>query len=188
MAVCTATDLPLAWNARTASDGVDPRAAAGRAVRARGFAGGDDRTDVAVLAAVVDQANVVALVQRGRLQRHTERVKRGMHKPPTSSGLPPPNSPRVDLGDALSVCMAIPDAKSERFERSALRWLARFAAEQAQTVADVREAAGAMAVMASDPDGALGGGRLESRRYAPKMGCAPHGDDIGGETALERGP
>jgi hypothetical protein len=63
--------------------------------------------------------------------------------------------PRVDLGDALSVCMAIRDAEPERFERAALRWIARFAAEQAHTVADVREAAGAMAVMASDPDGAL---------------------------------
>ena len=49
--------------------------------------------------------------------------------------------PRVDLGDALSVCMAIRDAEPERFERAALRWLARFAAEQAQSVGDVREAA-----------------------------------------------
>jgi hypothetical protein len=54
----------------------------------------------------------------------------------------------VDLGDALSVCIAIRDAEPERFERAALRWLARFAAEQAQRVGDVRETAGAMAVMA----------------------------------------
>ena len=64
--------------------------------------------------------------------------------------------PRVDLGDALSVCMAIRDAEPARFERAALRWLARFAAEQAHTVADVREAAAAMVAMRSDPDGALG--------------------------------
>ena len=63
--------------------------------------------------------------------------------------------PRVDLGDALSVCMAIRDAEPDRFERAALRWLARFAAEQASTVGEVREAAGAMAAMPSDPGGAL---------------------------------
>ena len=73
----------------------------------------------------------------------------------TSSGVQRPELPRVDLGDALTVCVAIRDAEPERLERAALRWLARFAAEQAQTVADVREAAGAMAVMASDPTGAL---------------------------------
>jgi hypothetical protein len=63
--------------------------------------------------------------------------------------------PRVDLGHALSVRMAIRDAEPERFERAALRWLARFATEQAQTAADVREAAGAMVAMRSDPNGAL---------------------------------
>lgn len=35
--------------------------------------------------------------------------------------------PRVDLGDALAVCMAIREAEPERFERAALRWLARYA-------------------------------------------------------------
>jgi len=63
--------------------------------------------------------------------------------------------PRVDLGDALCVCMAIREAEPERFERAALRWLARFAAERARTVGDVREAAAAMAAMRGDPDGAL---------------------------------
>jgi hypothetical protein len=39
--------------------------------------------------------------------------------------------PQVDLGDALAVCMAIRDAEPERFERTALRWLARYAVEPA---------------------------------------------------------
>ncbi len=64
--------------------------------------------------------------------------------------------PRVDLGDALCVCVAIRAAEPERFERAALRWLARFAAEHAQTVGDVREAAAAMAAMPSAPEEALG--------------------------------
>ena len=51
--------------------------------------------------------------------------------------------------------MAIRDAEPERFEHAALRWLARFATEQAHTVADVREATGAMVAMRSDPDAAL---------------------------------
>jgi hypothetical protein len=63
--------------------------------------------------------------------------------------------PWVDLGDALAVCMAIRDAEPDRFERAAVRWLARYAAEQARTIADVREAVAAMQAMPSDPGGAL---------------------------------
>ncbi len=33
--------------------------------------------------------------------------------------------PRVDLGDALCVCMAIREAEPERFERAAVRWHGR---------------------------------------------------------------
>jgi hypothetical protein len=64
--------------------------------------------------------------------------------------------PSVDLGDALTVCMAIREAEPERFERAALRWLARFCVEHpSATVADVRLAAGALESMASDPTAAL---------------------------------
>jgi hypothetical protein len=64
--------------------------------------------------------------------------------------------PRVDLGDALAVCMAIREAEPERFERAALRWLARSCVEQPRaTVADVRAAAGAFEAMASEPTAAL---------------------------------
>ena len=63
--------------------------------------------------------------------------------------------PRVDLADALAVCMAIRDAEPQRFERAALRWLARYAVERAASVADVRAAADAFAVMLRHPDDAL---------------------------------
>src|SRR5215207_1602440 len=64
--------------------------------------------------------------------------------------------PRVDLGDALAVCVAIRDSEPERFERAALRWLARFCVERPRaTVADVRLAAGPFESRASDPDEAL---------------------------------
>jgi hypothetical protein len=63
--------------------------------------------------------------------------------------------PRVDLVDALAVCMAIRDAEPQRFERAALRWLARYAVEKAAGVADVRAAADAFAVMLQRPEDAL---------------------------------
>jgi len=63
--------------------------------------------------------------------------------------------PRVDLGDALAVCMAIREAEPARFERAALRWLARYAVEKAASVADVRAAAEAFAVMVQRPEDAL---------------------------------
>lgn len=40
--------------------------------------------------------------------------------------------PTVNLGDALAVCMAIREAEPERYERAALRWLARFCGERAR--------------------------------------------------------
>jgi hypothetical protein len=63
--------------------------------------------------------------------------------------------PQVDLDDALAVCMAIREAEPERFERAALRWLARYAVERAASVADVRTAIDAFAAMLHRPDDAL---------------------------------
>lgn len=51
--------------------------------------------------------------------------------------------------------MAIRDAEPERFERAALRWLARYAVEKAASVAEVSAAADAFAVMAQRPEDAL---------------------------------
>jgi hypothetical protein len=64
--------------------------------------------------------------------------------------------PQVDLVDALAVCMAIRDAEPQRFERAALRWLARYAVEKATSLADVRAATEAFAVMLQRPEDALG--------------------------------
>jgi hypothetical protein len=63
--------------------------------------------------------------------------------------------PQVDLGDALAVCMAIREAEPERFERAALRWLARYALERAGSVADVRAATEAFSCMLVAPQDAL---------------------------------
>ena len=64
--------------------------------------------------------------------------------------------PRVDLGDALSVCVAIRRAEPERFERAALRWLARYCIERpAATLDEVRAATWAFERMGSEPEGAL---------------------------------
>ena len=49
--------------------------------------------------------------------------------------------PQIELADALAVCLAIRDAEPERFERAALRWLARFCLERPDaTLAQVQEA------------------------------------------------
>ena len=64
--------------------------------------------------------------------------------------------PPVELGEALSVCVAIRQAQPERFERAAMRWLARFCVERpSATLADLRAASWAFERMGSDPDGAL---------------------------------
>ena len=59
---------------------------------------------------------------------------------------------RVDLGDALEVRVAIHRAEPERFERAALRWLARFCVERREaTVAQVQAAAWAFDNLNDDP-------------------------------------
>ncbi len=64
--------------------------------------------------------------------------------------------PAVDLGDALAVCVAIRDAEPHRFERAALRWLARFCVERSDaTLAEVSAAATAFGRMAEEPAQAL---------------------------------
>ena len=64
--------------------------------------------------------------------------------------------PQVDLGDALAVCVAIREAEPHRFERAALRWLARFCLERREaTLADVATATGAFERMTEQPADAL---------------------------------
>jgi hypothetical protein len=62
----------------------------------------------------------------------------------------------VSLGDALSVCVAIRDAEPERFERAALRWIARYCLERPNvTLVEVRAATEALERMAQGPEDAL---------------------------------
>ena len=60
--------------------------------------------------------------------------------------------PHVDLGDALAVCVTMRTAEPERFERAALRWLARFCVERRDvTLAEVRSAAWAFENITDEP-------------------------------------
>jgi hypothetical protein len=62
----------------------------------------------------------------------------------------------VGLDDALHVCVAIRDAEPERFQRAALRWIARYCVERpAVTLAEVRAATEAFERMAQRPEDAL---------------------------------
>jgi hypothetical protein len=59
--------------------------------------------------------------------------------------------PHVDLGDALAVCVVIRTADPHRFERAALRWLARFCVERHEaTLAEVQAAAWAFENIADE--------------------------------------
>jgi hypothetical protein len=59
---------------------------------------------------------------------------------------------REDLGGDLH---GDPETQPRALERAALRWLARYAVERAGSLADVRAAADAFAVMVQRPDDAL---------------------------------
>ena len=60
--------------------------------------------------------------------------------------------PHVDLGHALAVCLTIREAEPHRFERAALRWLARFCVERREaTLAEVQSAAWAFENFADEP-------------------------------------
>ena len=64
--------------------------------------------------------------------------------------------PQVDLGDALAVCVAIRESEPHRYERAALRWLARFCVERRDaTLAQVTSATWAFEHMAEQPTDAL---------------------------------
>jgi hypothetical protein len=84
MAVCAATDLPLAWNARTARDNESTHALALLdATRARGFAAETCALDKGYdLAAIYDGCEDRVCRPIIRL-RQTPDVKRGKDKPPT---------------------------------------------------------------------------------------------------------
>lgn len=65
--------------------------------------------------------------------------------------------PRVQLQDALTVCLLLRDHEPERYERAAVRWIARFCVEHEEvSVEDVTHAAAAFTLMRTHPERALG--------------------------------
>lgn len=64
--------------------------------------------------------------------------------------------PSVNLKDALAICAAFAAEEPGRYERAALRWIARFALELPEvTLADIHDAAEALALLPHEPDRAL---------------------------------
>lgn len=64
--------------------------------------------------------------------------------------------PTVRLEDALHVCVLLRDREPERYERAAVRWIARFCVERHDvSVEDVDHAAAAFRLMRSRPEQAL---------------------------------
>jgi hypothetical protein len=58
--------------------------------------------------------------------------------------------PYVNLADALAVCLLMRRQKDERFERAAVRWLARLSLERPEvTLAQLRDAATALQALPS---------------------------------------
>jgi hypothetical protein len=63
--------------------------------------------------------------------------------------------PRIDLADALSICLLIEQQDEERFERAAVRWLARLSLEVPTIrIEDLRAALLAFAALPENPVGA----------------------------------
>ena len=63
---------------------------------------------------------------------------------------------RVALAASLFVCVAIRDAEPARFERAALRWIARYCVKHPSvTLGEVRAASEAFELMARRPEDAL---------------------------------
>lgn len=64
--------------------------------------------------------------------------------------------PNVSLDDALHVCVLLRDREPERYERAAVRWIARFCVERVDvSIEDVDEASKAFALMRENPERAL---------------------------------
>jgi len=64
--------------------------------------------------------------------------------------------PSVSLDDALHVCVLLRDREPERYERAAVRWIARFCVERVDvSIEDVDQASQAFALMREHPERAL---------------------------------
>ena len=75
--------------------------------------------------------------------------------------------PRIDLDDALAICLLMEQQDAARFERAAVRWLARLSLEVPTVgIEDLRMGALAFQALAENPLGA---------RQALAELCARHG-------------
>jgi hypothetical protein len=75
--------------------------------------------------------------------------------------------PRVDLDDALAICLLIEDQDAERYERAAVRWLARLSLEVPTIrIEDLRAGLLAFEALPENPQGA---------RQALAQLCERHG-------------
>jgi len=64
--------------------------------------------------------------------------------------------PSVRLDDALEVCVLLRDREPERYERAAVRWIARFCVERHEvSLEDVDHASRAFVLMRTRPEQAL---------------------------------
>jgi hypothetical protein len=77
--------------------------------------------------------------------------------------------PRVDLDDALEVCVLMARDGHPAFERAATRWVARLCLERRVGIHDARCALALFETMAADPQGA----RLSLRRLAKPRSQRP---------------
>ena len=77
--------------------------------------------------------------------------------------------PRIDLDDALTICVLMARGHEPSFERAAVRWTARLCLEHpAAGIAEARIALALFDTMPADPDGAAEAlGRLRERLAAP---------------------
>ena len=63
--------------------------------------------------------------------------------------------PRIDLDDALSICLLISEQDTERYERAAVRWLARMSLEVPTIrIEDLRAGLLAFEALPENPHGA----------------------------------
>jgi hypothetical protein len=63
--------------------------------------------------------------------------------------------PRIDLDDALAICLLIEDQDAERYERAAVRWLARLSLEVPTIrIEDLRSGLLAFEALPENPQGA----------------------------------
>ena len=71
--------------------------------------------------------------------------------------------PRVDLDDALEVCVLMSRDRHPAFERAAVRWVARLCLERRVSIHEARCALALFETMPSDPQGAARSLRLLAR-------------------------